>query len=101
MLLLRLGSHDHHLDYSAAIMPYLCVSVPVAIGSYQKVDMEVFNVHNDLIACCAREGKTGTDKLIEQTLTQKNLKLVLHPALTGSRTRSRPMTACPGPASLD
>ena len=37
----------------------------------------IFNVRNDLCACCAHEGETGTDESA-QVLTQKNSKTALH-----------------------
>ena len=45
-------------DCSAAVTPYLCVSIPPAVrpSLAEKSGLGIFNVRNDLRACCANEG---------------------------------------------
>ena len=68
-------SHNHHINYSAAITRYLCTSVPPAVwSSYRNWGGHgIFNARNDLSACCAHEGETGTDESAKM-LTWKSRK---------------------------
>ena len=67
-----ISSHSHHFDYSA-IMCYLRFTMPLAVKPFliEKIDMGSFNMHNNLSACHAHRGETGTHESAK-VLTRKN-----------------------------
>ena len=51
----------------------------------------IFNMRNAFGACCAHEVETGTDECA-RVLTQDNLKTILHPVASRSRTLATDFT---------
>ena len=57
------------LIFSATIVHYLCISMPLAI--IKRWAWDILNVCNNLNVCCAHEGETVTDESAE-VLSWKN-----------------------------
>ena len=78
--------HNYRFDYNASILCVVCL-IPrhqsLGFPLNRKVDNGIFNVRNDLNACCAHEVKTDTDESAHHNL-QLRLPPPPHPPAPGA-----------------